>query len=255
MNKTINLHFGAFVEVADTKDVEGTRIREVFLARARALDAQCQGRTESDALRGLAEYYGSVANNLHNHARLAERTWQVRYAEMPIATNPTKTATVVAASEDEAIESIQKGIAAPIRVQGVTFVPPPPPEPEPVPSTPSFDDCHDVGLDGTLRDGSEPHTWEDVARAALAKLRATKTAIEAPARPRRTIDADQLEALQQFAERHGRNWKQQLSYCWETGDYGITAHTAELQQIRNTFGPSWLVRFSFTKTSTHRELP
>ena len=36
-------------------------------------------------------------------------------------------------------------------------------------SPPSFDDCEAAGLDGTAR-GGRVHTWEDVARAALAKL-------------------------------------------------------------------------------------
>ncbi len=40
---------------------------------------------------------------------------------------------------------------------------------------PSFDDCEDAGLDGTLRSAGRVYTWEDVARAALAKLRATPT--------------------------------------------------------------------------------
>ena len=88
--------------------------------------------------------------------------WEVRYAEMPIACNPTKTATVTAPSADEAVEMIQKGIALPIRVVYVGPV---------APRVPSFDDCEDAGLDGTLRTHSEPYTWEEVARAALAKIR------------------------------------------------------------------------------------
>jgi hypothetical protein len=43
------------------------------LARGRALDANCQGKTEADALTGLAEYYEHVARELHNAARDAAR--------------------------------------------------------------------------------------------------------------------------------------------------------------------------------------
>ena len=58
---------------------------------------------------------------------------------------------------------------------------------------------------------------------------------------------DQLEALRQYAEDHGRTWKAQLNRAWMTGPYGDNDHGNPLQCVRNQFGPSWLVRFSFKK--------
>jgi hypothetical protein len=63
---------------------------------------------------------------------------------------------------------------------------------------------------------------------------------------------EQLAALIQFAAENGRNWKSTLRACWmignyQTGTYYTTADTAALQQVRNEFGPSWLVRFSLAK--------
>ncbi len=71
----------------------------------------------------------------------------------------------------------------------------------------------------------------------------------------RALDDEQLAVLAAYAKDHGRHWKRDLNDAWSTGDYGYGEDTGTLQTIRNTFGPSWLVRFSFTKTATHRELP
>jgi hypothetical protein len=60
--------------------------------------------------------------------------------------------------------------------------------------------------------------------------------------------AEQIQALSTFAKANGRNWKQNLRHAWETGLYSHYKGTERcdlLQQIRNNFGPSWLVRFSF----------
>lgn len=49
----------------------------------------------------------------------------------------------------------------------------------------------------------------------------------------------QLRALQVFADRHGRRWKEQLRQAWmNAAPIGPTLH-----QLRNTHGPSWLDRF------------
>ncbi len=53
----------------------------------------------------------------------------------------------------------------------------------------------------------------------------------------------QLDALQQWAHRHGRRWKMHLRDAWTTGDYGTFELSAELQQIRNEKGPAWLRTF------------
>jgi hypothetical protein len=58
------------------------------------------------------------------------------------------------------LAQIKQDLAAVRRVFGV----------DPDPDLPGFDDCEDVGLDGTGRTGG-PWTWKDVARAALERVR------------------------------------------------------------------------------------
>ncbi len=58
---------------------------------------------------------------------------------------------------------------------------------------------------------------------------------------------EQIEALRAYAKEHGRTWKADLNHDWMTGQaFGA------LQQIRNQFGPSWLVRFSFKSPAAIR---
>jgi hypothetical protein len=54
---------------------------------------------------------------------------------------------------------------------------------------------------------------------------------------------EQIDALKQFAAIHGRYWKSVLRDAWMDGDYRGFENSWLLQQVRNTFGPSWLVRF------------
>jgi len=59
-------------------------------------------------------------------------------------------------------------------------------------------------------------------------------------------NAEQLWALRTFAALNGRTWKSCLRHAWETGMYaehGAADYSNLLQQVRNTFGPSWLVKF------------
>jgi hypothetical protein len=62
--------------------------------------------------------------------------------------------------------------------------------------------------------------------------------------------AEQIQALKAYAKVHGRNWKSALRQSWYDGNYtGVEPYgdiAALLQQVRNTFGPSWLVRFVIT---------
>jgi len=54
------------------------------------------------------------------------------------------------------------------------------------------------------------------------------------------LTPEHLAALRHYAREHGRTWKSQLLHDWETGrSEGL------LQQVRNAFGPTWLVRFRF----------
>ncbi len=54
---------------------------------------------------------------------------------------------------------------------------------------------------------------------------------------------EQLAALRQFARLEGRTWKSALRESWMNGVYRSDVDSASLQQVRNAFGPSWLVRF------------
>lgn len=69
-----------------------------------------------------------------------------------------------------------------------------------------------------------------------------------------TLDADQLAALKTFADANGRTWKDKLRTAWSNGryrDYNGTDNYGYLQQVRNTFGPGWLIKFSFDNPKTH----
>jgi hypothetical protein len=61
------------------------------------------------------------------------------------------------------------------------------------------------------------------------------------------LTSDEFKALQDYAQKHGRTWKKQL-----LADWFAARTTGPLQHLRNAYGPSWLVRFSF---KNYRELP
>jgi hypothetical protein len=61
------------------------------------------------------------------------------------------------------------------------------------------------------------------------------------------LTADQLVAVTTYAAEHGRNWKSALREAWMTGIYDDFQGSNFLQQIRNTFGPTWLIRFRLPK--------
>lgn len=68
------------------------------------------------------------------------------------------------------------------------------------------------------------------------------------------LSSDQLAALRAFADANGRSWKSKLNVAWSTGrydDYNDTDDYGALQCVRNTFGPTWLVKFSFDNLKTH----
>lgn len=68
------------------------------------------------------------------------------------------------------------------------------------------------------------------------------------------LSSEQLSALRTFADANGAQWKSKLNSAWATGryrDYPGTALYGYLQQVRNVFGPSWLVKFSFDNVKTH----
>jgi hypothetical protein len=65
-----------------------------------------------------------------------------------------------------------------------------------------------------------------------------------------TPNAEQIEALKNYAAENGRCWKSQLRDAWMAGGYDTQTGQyidGPLQQLRNTFGPSWLTTFSLRK--------
>ena len=63
------------------------------------------------------------------------------------------------------------------------------------------------------------------------------------------LTLEQLTALREYAARHGRTWKSKLNDEWTNGwsAYDETRYDIGcLQQVRNQFGPGWLVSFRLT---------
>lgn len=71
--------------------------------------------------------------------------------------------------------------------------------------------------------------------------------------PKPMPNAEQMNALRLFAKANPKDWKKALSYLWYTGRYESGeyflggANPGYLQQIRNSFGPSWLQDFRFAR--------
>lgn len=55
---------------------------------------------------------------------------------------------------------------------------------------------------------------------------------------KRIPTAEQIAALQAYAAKNGRTWKDKLMTDWMNG-----RAQGSLQQVRNDFGPSWLARY------------
>lgn len=62
---------------------------------------------------------------------------------------------------------------------------------------------------------------------------------------KKALTPEQAQALDVFKEKHGDKWKDKLSDCWMSAGYPNIPdeHAAQLQRIRNQFGPSWLVNY------------
>ena len=52
---------------------------------------------------------------------------------------------------------------------------------------------------------------------------------------------EMLSALQSFADCHGEDWKEQLSFAWMNGSDEREPNAHLLRQVRNHLGPSWLI--------------
>lgn len=56
-----------------------------------------------------------------------------------------------------------------------------------------------------------------------------------------TPTPEQMQAVRTWAEQYGRRWKAALRDAWMTGNYDGFEDANHLQQLRNQFGPAWLV--------------
>lgn len=59
---------------------------------------------------------------------------------------------------------------------------------------------------------------------------------------------DQLDALDEYAEKMGKDWKDKLLTDWARGtdDRALGGHEGRgylLRQVRNQFGPTWLALY------------
>lgn len=59
------------------------------------------------------------------------------------------------------------------------------------------------------------------------------------------LTRDQYQALSDWETKYGRTWKSKLRNAWITGNYDAFTGSNYLQQMRNSYGPSWLVGFRF----------
>jgi hypothetical protein len=54
---------------------------------------------------------------------------------------------------------------------------------------------------------------------------------------------EQLEAIKAFAKKHGPHWKADLGAAWANGKDTNEPNGHLLRQVRNNFGPRWLIKF------------
>lgn len=59
--------------------------------------------------------------------------------------------------------------------------------------------------------------------------------------PYEGLSSEQMRALVAFAERNGRSWKSKLIALWMNGRDYYEPQGVALHQVRNNFGPTWLM--------------
>ena len=73
---------------------------------------------------------------------------------------------------------------------------------------------------------------------------------------RHHLTPHQADAILAYAHEHGRNWKSDLRADWMHARArvyrGPHDYRAELQQVRNQLGPSWLTRVKLTEVQRSR---
>ncbi len=63
----------------------------------------------------------------------------------------------------------------------------------------------------------------------------------------KTLTPEQEAALTRFARDNGRTWKQALRDLWFYGNEYNEEDGGYLRQVRNQFGPSWLIKYQLPK--------
>ncbi len=53
---------------------------------------------------------------------------------------------------------------------------------------------------------------------------------------------EQLAALERWRQANGRTWKAKLNDAWMVAGQRVAGYEPALQQLRNNFGPEWLVK-------------
>lgn len=70
----------------------------------------------------------------------------------------------------------------------------------------------------------------------------------------RELTSEELQALQTFAKKYGREWKQYLFAAWLSyaykGNHMGGKDTGTLREIRNEFGNEWLFKFKLPKAES-----
>jgi hypothetical protein len=102
---------------------------------------------------------------------------------------------------------------------------------------------------------SSPSIATGKAPSTRLKKRRAKTA-KAPAgyyaNPAQKLDEYQQAAIDDFAKKYGRFWKEELTSAWASGADAREKDGYLLRQIRNQFGSAWLNKY---KAPTRRKNP
>lgn len=81
------------------------------------------------------------------------------------------------------------------------------------------------------------------ARALTAAAAVQRPAIAGEAvEGKRQPTEEQLAALREWRDLHGRYWRSLLNNAWLVAGEGVLGYTPALQQLRNAFGPEWLFK-------------
>jgi hypothetical protein len=81
------------------------------------------------------------------------------------------------------------------------------------------------------------------APAGLAQFEKVTCEIETEGK----LTPKQEAALIRFARDNGRSWKRELNLMWFDGRDANEPDGGYLRQIRNQFGPSWLLKYRLPK--------